>query len=277
MMKKVTDIIVKVIIIIIACLILLGIPFLTEYILFDTEHILFSIPIRFSREAWFGFLASYLGAIGTVSLGVIALYQNKRYKELSDESEKHFLELQAEIKELSKKNVELIEVNTKIERAKYYPILSEIKHYYWNMNIEDFDTTNAFQITIKKEDDFYSSDRLLNEIFDKYNTFVYVLRNEGEKVVRNFSCNNVNMNGKHGMGFWMYYPCDIEPGELAYIVYATKLNLYESVKTSALNTMEFRYKMENVLGEQFEMEVKAEFYYIDGVSTVIHQGGIVKI
>lgn len=276
MNKKDSNIIKKIIVVVVVCLMLIGVPFIIEYILYDTTHIPFNIPIRFTREVWFGFLASYLGAVGTVLLGVIALYQNKRYKDLSDESEKHFLDLQAEIKELSKKNVELIEINTKIEKAKYYPILVEQKHYYWNMKIDELDTTNAFQITIKKDYDFYSSDRLLNEIFDKYNTFVYVLRNEGEKVVRNFTCKNVKMNGKHGMGFWMYYPCDIEPGELAYIVYASKLNLYESIEKNILNTMEFCYTMENVIGEHFEMEVMAEFYNVEGISTVIHHGGIVK-
>ena len=58
------------------------------------------------------------------------------------------------VEELNKKNVELIEINTKIEKAKYYPILSEMKHYYWNKSggklEEDFNLENPFQITIKK-------------------------------------------------------------------------------------------------------------------------------
>lgn len=58
----------------------------------------------------FGFIGSYLGAIGTIVLGYIAFYQNKRYKELSDQSEQNFLELQEEIKELTKKSVFLIDL-----------------------------------------------------------------------------------------------------------------------------------------------------------------------
>ena len=70
------------------------------------------------------FIASYLGAVGTVLLGGIALYQNKRYKELSDSSERKLMELQNEIKILTEKSVYLIELNSKIEQAKYYPIFT---------------------------------------------------------------------------------------------------------------------------------------------------------
>lgn len=262
--------------------ILVGMPFIIEDILFDAKHIPFNTQIKFSREVWFGFIASYLGAVGTVLLGIIALYQNKRYKKLSDESEKRFIELQAEIKELNKRNVELIEINTKIEKAKYYPQLSEQKHYYWNIsgeNLEEnFNMDNGFQITIKKEDDFNSSDRLLNEIFDKYYTFTYVLKNEGEKTIRNFNCKNLKINSKHGMGFWVYYPCDIEPGKLMYVVYATKINMHEKVKKGELNTINFEYSMENVIGEKFSMEVYIEFYDTgeDVISTRLETNGIMR-
>jgi len=57
-------------------------------------------------------------------LGGIALYQNKRYKELSDSSERKLMELQNEIKILTEKSVYLIELNSKIEQAKYYPIFT---------------------------------------------------------------------------------------------------------------------------------------------------------
>ena len=70
-----------------------------------------------------------MGAVGTVLLGVIALYQNKRYKELSDSSERKLMELQNEIKILTEKSVYLIELNSKIEQAKYYPILTDLKIY----------------------------------------------------------------------------------------------------------------------------------------------------
>ena len=94
----------------------------------------FNIPINLSKETWFGFIASYLGAVGTVMLGIIALYQNKKYKELSDSSEEKFITLQNEIKTLTEKSVALIELNSKIEQAKYYPILTNINYSYWNIS-----------------------------------------------------------------------------------------------------------------------------------------------
>lgn len=257
-------------------------PFIIENILIDTKYTSFNFTMDFSKEIWFGFIASYLGAVGTVLLGIIALYQNKKYKALSDNSEKRFLELQAEIKELNKKNVDLIEINTKIEKAKYYPMLSELKHYYWNMGgnslKQDFDMDNPFQITIKKEDSFEDRDGPIDRIFDEYYTFTYVLKNEGEKTIRNFSCCNVNINDRHGMGFWIYYPCDIEPGKVVYVVYATKVNLSEKIKTGEIYTLDFRYKMENVIGETFCMNIHTRFYHTDKnvASTVMELSGVIR-
>ena len=82
-------------------------------------------------------MGSYLGAIGTIVLGYIAFYQNKKYKELSDQSEKRFWELQEEIKELTKKSVSLIDLNSKIEASKYHPIFSNLQHNFWNAKGEN--------------------------------------------------------------------------------------------------------------------------------------------
>ena len=109
--------IIKILIVSIVIFILIFLPLEIEKMIFSKKHIPFYNETNFAKDVWFGFIASYLGTIGTVLLGIIALYQNKRYKELSDESEKRFIDLQTEIKELNKKNVELIEINTKIEKA----------------------------------------------------------------------------------------------------------------------------------------------------------------
>ena len=50
----------------------------------------FNVSVTFPKDVWFGFMGSYLGAIGTIVLGYIAFYQNKKYKELSDQSENVF-------------------------------------------------------------------------------------------------------------------------------------------------------------------------------------------
>jgi hypothetical protein len=69
------------------------IPFVIEKIILCESFFPFNITIHFSKETWFGFISSYLGAVGTILLGIIALYQNKKYKELSDVSEERFMAL----------------------------------------------------------------------------------------------------------------------------------------------------------------------------------------
>lgn len=114
-------------------------PFIFERIILNESSWPFNLHIYLSRETWFGFIGSYLGAIGTIVLGGIAFYQNKRYKELSDQSEKRFLNLQEEMKELTTKSVSLIDLNSKIEAAKYHPILTNMDCIYYNFNNEEFE------------------------------------------------------------------------------------------------------------------------------------------
>ena len=246
-------------------IVLFIIPFVIEYILFNFK-IPFNIFSKFSEDIWFNFIASYLGTIGTIILSIIALYQNKKYKELSDKSEEKFLELQSEIKELNKKNVELIEINTKIEKAKYYPQLSELGHYYWNISGKEFaktfDANNKFQITVKQEGKL-DINKEVSEIYDDYYSFTFILKNEGEKSIRNFNCNGVKINKKHTMGFWIYSPCDITPGENIYVLYATKEDLQEKAKNNEIKEIDFEYTMENVLGESFSMNMNMFFYDIE--------------
>lgn len=47
--------------------------FFIEKIIMDEKHFPFDLTIELSKESWFGFMVSYLGAIGTVILGIIAL------------------------------------------------------------------------------------------------------------------------------------------------------------------------------------------------------------
>jgi len=252
-----------------------------EWILFDTEHMLFNRPIRFAREAWFGFIASYLGAIGTVILGIIALYQNKRYKELSDKSEATLLNLQNEIRELNRKSVELIEINTRIEQAKYFPIFREEHRYFWDASqedLEDFSDGNLFQITVKKEDNFNIVEPAA-KIFEKYHTFTFFLTNNGEKAIRNFHCREVRINGKSEMGAWYFYNCDIEAGATVCVMYATKVDLMQEINKGNISTIELQYEMENLIGESLHMDIQIAFFNTNGklpsvsvnMGSVLHQ------
>lgn len=67
-------------------IILIALPFGIEAILLCETKFSFNTNIVFGREEWFSFLGSYIGAIATFLLGILALFQNKRYKELANSS-----------------------------------------------------------------------------------------------------------------------------------------------------------------------------------------------
>lgn len=239
---------------------LILIPFIIEKIILCESIFPFNMSIYFSKETWFSFIASYLGAVGTILLGIIALYQNKKYKELSDSSEERFLTLQEEIKNLTEKSVSLIELNSKLEKAKYYPILSNMNHAYWNLTGEhlmqsfDFDK-DSFQISFKKENPNEMLTSYL-DIFEQYYTFTYTFKNDSERTIRNFTCKSIIKNDQRTeMGFWLYQSCDIEPGSLLRCVYATKFNLAQQCMDGTTQSLSFKYRMENVIGELFELTI----------------------
>lgn len=120
--------------------ILLAIPFVLEWILFDENHFPFSIPIKISREGWFSFLASYIGAICTAFLGWLALWQNKKFREASDKTDEEFQKLQVKIKELVEANTNLTEENRNIQR--------EIKNII-EKNTGFVESSNKLQVEIK--------------------------------------------------------------------------------------------------------------------------------
>ena len=243
-------------------------PFVIEKIILCETNFPFNLLVTFPKDVWFSFMGSYLGAIGTIVLGYIAFYQNKKYKELSDQSEQRFLELQEEIKELTRKSVSLIDLNSKIEVSKYHPILSNLQHIFWNMKgkslTEVFDIENdAFQISFCKEDinEYVAS---YEEIFDQYYTFVYTLKNDGEKTIYNFNCTDIKTNGQNNMkGSWIYQPCDIRPGAIVRCVYAAKFDIAEKISSGEIESLSFSYRMKNVLGECFNMVVDLHFIPIE--------------
>lgn len=246
-------------------IILIIIPFIIEKIILCENVFPFNIVINFSKEVWFSFLASYLGAVGTVLLGVIALYQNKRYKELSDSSERKLMELQNEIKILTEKSVYLIELNSKIEQAKYCPMLTDLKHTYWDVKGENLEKyfdleKDVFQISYKE----VNPEKTMGgykETFKRYHTFVYTLKNDGESTIRNFRCTSIIKNNQQNeMGAWLFNSCDIEPGAVLHCVYATEFDIFEECRNGEIETLTFAYEMENVLGDHFKMSNDIYFY-----------------
>lgn len=255
---------ITIIICVLSTVIIILLPFFVEYILLNESTFPFNLPISFSKEVWFSFIASYLGAIGTIFLGIIALYQNKKYKELSDETESKFISLHEEIKLLTQKNVALIELNSKLEKAKYHPILSDLYFYTWNIRgkhlQKDFDLhKDSFQITFRKVD-FDEPTLSYNKIFDNYYTFTYSFKNDSERTIRNFNCTKVLTDNRQLQeGMLLYQSCDIDPGATLRCVYATKFNLAEQILNGTIHSLTFYYKMENVIGEVFQMKLDLQF------------------
>ena len=239
-------------------------PFIFERIILNESSWPFNLHIYLSRETWFGFIGSYLGAIGTIVLGGIAFYQNKRYEELSDQSEKRFLNLQEEMKELTTKSVSLIDLNSKIEAAKYHPILTNMDCIYYNFNNEEFEKifdiqNDVFQISTCDTDPYV---HLLSnkEIFNQYYTFLHIFKNDGEKNIRNFNCRDIKTNGELNINEgWICRACDIKPGATLICVYATKYDLVKKIINKEIDSISFTYRMENVLGECFKMSVDFQF------------------
>lgn len=259
----------KVFYVIIAIATIVVIPFAIEKMILNETIFPFSLNISLSKEGWFGFIGSYIGAIGTVFLGIVALLQNKRYKALSDQSNDSLLKLQNEIKDLTEKNVKLIELNSKIEHAKYYPKLTELHYAIWDYTegmsyyIEEKEI-DSLQITFERPDiKALNTDSIDKMLKDGY-AFTYLLKNDGESPIRNFICREVLINDNPD-GFWVFRSCDINAGDILGCMLVTREPLKELLKSGEMQTITLVYDMENVLGDKYEMKTFVDFA-VPGIS-----------
>ena len=117
---------------------------------------------------------------------------------------------------------------------------------------------DSFQISIKSN----NINELLNtNIFEQYYITSCSLKNEGEKTIRNFICTGVIINNqKDEIVAGFYQSCDIEPGAVLRCVYATECDLLQQFITGNIQSLLFMYRMENVIGELFELAI--EFIFI---------------
>ncbi|WP_143004651.1 hypothetical protein [Proteiniclasticum ruminis] len=178
-------------------LILFLVPYLVEKLVSAISGSTFTLKFVLPKEVWFGFIGSYLGAVGTVILGAVAIWQNKRYKELSDDSSKEVMEIQGELKNLNKRIVDAIETLENIEVAVYTPAIQEILHYYHNVRKETLDdNSDSCAYQINRINIFEDNPLMpLEELMEKYSTFAFTIRNIGEKPIRNFTCRKITLNG----------------------------------------------------------------------------------
>lgn len=253
----------KVIFCLFIIILILIMPFAIERIIINETMFPFNIDIAFSRESWFGFIGSYLGAIGTVLLGIIALIQNKRYKELADESNDRVLNLQKEIRDLNEKTVELIQLNSKLEHAKFYPNFTNLNYSLWRekskVGIEQLGA-DVFQLTFKGIDaeNFYNSST--EELYEQYYTFTYLMKNDSEHTVRNFICTEILINDDRPQEMSLLSSgCDILAGNVLACTYITKESLRSMIKNQKIYNMTFVYQMENGIGECYKMRTQLNF------------------
>ena len=115
-------------------------PFVIEAIIYDETTFPFNLQIKSSREVWFSFVGSYFGAIGTVLLGVLALWQTKKYKKASDEADETSQILQEKIRELVQANTDLAKENKNIQEN-----IKSIEE----KNTSFLETSNALQADLK--------------------------------------------------------------------------------------------------------------------------------
>lgn len=218
---------------------------------------LIGFRIALSKETWFGFIASYLGAIGTVLLGIIAIWQNKRYKQLSDKSSNEVKEIQEELKILNQRTVNAIETLEKIEVAIYSPVIEKIPYNFYGVSKVSLEEkgqgTCGYQLNYLNvtESDLGDS---LDKLMDKYKTYGFAICNIGEKAIRNFTCKNIKIDGKIP-AFRMSSPSDVMAGESTYILF---INL---PLKSEITHLELSFEFYTLLMERYTFHVEVIISY----------------
>ncbi len=166
----------KVVLILIG-LLTVTLPFLLEKILFEENFFPFNFRIAMSREVWFGFVGSYLGAIGAFSLGYVAYRQNKKYNEQSTEFVSKQQELLENIQNLNQQQAD------NLLRHKFYDIYvtysKDLENYF--QTIYKYDDNWAYSMFIKMQDKS-ETDTLI-----EYAKMTNELKNISVSLVHNFS------------------------------------------------------------------------------------------
>lgn len=199
-------------------------------------------------------------ALATVVLGLIALFQNIRYKKLSDQASVNMKDTQNEIKQLTEKMSTAITALQNIEKAKYYPDLQEISYMVFGFKNgkykelkEDGDTVfqyNYFNIDTSQGIDSES-------LIENCNSFAFCLKNIGEKTIRNFTCTDIEFTPITGQGHMIIQTaCDIKEGQHVMVCF---INIpdYAVLEGYDLN---MTMNMHNLISESYESSADITFY-----------------
>lgn len=199
-------------------------------------------------------LAGLWSAFATLFLGGIAVWQNKSYKELSDKSSKETSEIQENIMLLTEKTMNAIETLKKIEMSKYYPLVERMPQTYHGISkklyLKEFDKDFVIQPTMINMD---INDILLpiGDLYEKYNSCSFVVKNTSEKAIRHFNCYKLRINGNEP-AFIVKIECDILPGQNALV---SILNFPEYKKDEI--DVEIEFTLNNLVMDKYI--IRSEF------------------
>ena len=230
-------------------IIVLIIPLLIEKLIMGEEFFPIISKNHLCKDIWFGFMGSYIGAIGTVILGIIAIEQSKKYKDMSDVYSEKMETLQNQLKDLTEQNLSAIKTLEKINMSIYTPIIEKIPYTFYKTTKQVldkyFDNILDYQMNYINID--FVCDKPVEYYINNYKTFGFIVRNTGEKVIRNLQCCNLSVNGKQP-GMCVFSPCDIMPGRYTAIILAN-IDLVECTQ------IDFNLKMNNLLKECYIVHV----------------------
>lgn len=192
-------------------------------------------------------LSGLWSALATVVLGIIALWQNNQYKKLSDKTSGETIRLQHDLKDLTEKQEQALLTLKHIEDIKYQPMLEKWNITYFGFSFKSLsDCIKEYRCSIQ-----YNYFNMINpEGYSKvsevpqYNTFGFLIKNVGEKTIRNFRL-GINFDTKKYFAFTTF-GCDIEPGHFT-LVLLINIKKFEGNE----QFFELCFLMQNLLGEDF--------------------------
>ena len=202
-------------------------------------------------------LAGLWSAFATGIIGLIALYQNKRYKELSELSTKQYETVQIQIRDLSKRTMESIELLNSIEQAKYYPQIRKESGVCMNVPfkyiVDEYPSSeHVFQMTFLNFMEGVEYMRDHNSILNKNNIVGFSMKNQGEKPIRDFICRNISINSKKIVNY-QSFSCDILPGgSAAILLFLSNGKDIDSAYNSSGLSIDFVFSCENLIGDHYE-------------------------
>lgn len=212
-------------------------------------------------------ISGFWSAFATVILGLVAFWQNKQYKKLSDKTSQDLQDIQEDIRMQIATTQETVEVIKRIELAIYQPVLEEIYYYYFmeeGQLIEDvFDDVFVHQknyCNLANDNGFHKeySDSLKDN-----NTILFGFRNTSEKTILNFICKEITINDKQ-ISMLQSFGCDIPLNKcvLISIINCPKISENEIIPIS------MKFSLKNIIQQEFIFDVSLLYTKINNAPSL---------